>query len=100
MDETPFLAAKRYALRCLTLRGHFAAELAEKMRGKKFPEDHISAVIQEMSDLGYINDQELLESSVKGYMARKIGLRSIAYKLAKKGVCQDLIEEELQKYDS
>lgn len=100
MIDLPHLAAKRYALRCLTLRGHFADELIAKMKVKKFPPDHIAIVVQEMTELGYINDQELLESAVRGYMSKKIGLRSIAYKLAQKGVPQDLIEEELQKYNA
>lgn len=99
MDENPTLAAKRYALRCLTLRGHFSSELIEKMKEKKYPLDHIESVIEEMTALGYINDRQHLEAAVKSYLARRIGLRTIAYKLSQKGVPRDLIEEELAKYN-
>lgn len=64
-------------------------------------------VIEELKELGYINDKKYIEKLVKEYMNLKnLSIKEIEYKLISKGIKKDIIDnyiynnkEELLKYE-
>ena len=64
-------------------------------------------VIEELKELGYINDKKYIEKLVREYMNLKnLSIKEIEYKLISKGIKKDIIDnyiynnkEELLKYE-
>ena len=77
---------------------------------QKFKEDEgelLNDVIDELKELGYINDNIYIEKAIKEYMnLRNLSIKEIEYKLISKGLKKDLIDnfiynnkETLLKYE-
>ena len=63
---------------------------------QKFKSDEgelLDEVIDELTSIGYINDEEYIEKAVKEYMNLKnLSIQEIEYKLISKGLRKDLID--------
>lgn len=63
---------------------------------QKFKSDEgelLNDVIDELKDLGYIDDKKYIERAVKEYMnLRNLSIKELEYKLISKGIKKDLID--------
>lgn len=53
----------------------------------------LNDVVDELKELGYINDKKYIEKAIKEYMnLRNLSIKEIEYKLISKGIKKDLID--------
>lgn len=70
-------------------------------------ENMLDDIIQELTDNGYIGDEQYIQRTVNEYIALKnLSIKELKYKLSSKGISQSLIEdyiskniEELEEYE-
>jgi len=97
--ESEYFEAKNYAMRLLTKRSYFENELRRKLLLKKKTEQIIKALISEIIDLGFINDEKFAEEFVEYKIhIRKFGLNRISNELKRKGVDRSIITKILSSY--
>ncbi len=79
------------------MREHSRQELASKITRKQALEaEVVSAVLDELEQSGYLNDQRFAEMLVRSLLARGHGPMKIAYALREKGVDEPLATAALQ----
>lgn len=76
------IKAKAFAL--LARKGYFSKELRKKLLEKGYPEEEISALIQELTQRGWLNDQERASRFVEVQRQKGYGAKMIALKLREK----------------
>ncbi len=79
-SDDPEKEARLFALRQLNYRPLNTAKLRSKLKEREFSEDIISTTIEEMTRLGYLNDLEWAEASLRGEIRKG---RSVIYIKAK-----------------
>lgn len=89
--------AKNYAIRRLSLQGMLSTALARALKDRLVSEKAIREAICELTDLGFINDEEWAASFVRSQNNKKVGPRAIAQKLAHKGIRGERLEQALEK---
>lgn len=70
-------------------------------------ENMLDDILQELTDNGYIGDEQYIQRAVNEYIALKnLSIKELKYKLSSKGISQSLIEdyiskniEELEEYE-
>ncbi len=72
------------ALKILSLRDHFVAELTRKLLSKGFEEKEIGDTIDRLVELKYLNDENTLYQIVNEYKRKKKGITYIIAKLYEK----------------
>ncbi len=88
--------AKNAAYRYLSYRPRSRAEVEEKLREKDFDEAVISAVLDGLERIGYVNDLEFSRQWAAARIRfRGFGRRRIGQELRNKGVSRDIIRETL-----
>ncbi|MCM8779459.1 MAG: recombination regulator RecX [Candidatus Omnitrophica bacterium] len=93
--------AKNYALKLLKYRPRTQKEIFERLIKKKYPQDLIEKVVQELKEAGLLNDREFVKFWIN--WRREVNPRSknfIFWELRKKGVSEDLIKEKLEEINS
>lgn len=79
----------------------FKKRTENEVRQKFKPDEGelLNDVINELKDLGYIDDSKYIEKAVKEYMnLRNLSIKEIEYKLISKGIKKDLIDNYI--YDN
>lgn len=89
--------AKRLAYRKLAMRSFYSKELAEQLIERGATSDVAQTVIKELTTLGYLNDREWIEGTIRSLLRRKYGPKAIAYKLSMKGIPEDEFSEFIEK---
>lgn len=89
--------AKNYAIRRLSQMNLPSAKLAKSLKERLVSEPTITLLIQNLSEEGFINDQEWVNSFVRVQSQRKMGPRAIAMKLASKGMASEQADEILRE---
>ncbi len=88
--------AREAAYRFLTYRPRSRAEVEKKLRGKGFSDAVISAILDSLDRLRYVNDREFSRSWAQSrVMMRGFGRRRIEQELKSKGISRDIVEETL-----
>ena len=59
----------------------------------------INEIIQKLEDKGYINDQQYMLSQIEAMRALNVGNHKIVRTLVKKGIPQDVVEDEIEQED-
>lgn len=79
------------AYRLLAYRGRSVRELRDRLKQKEFSPDTISQVVEELTSLGYLDDEKFARD-YGGSLARnkKVGPRYILQSLARKGVKREI----------
>jgi len=71
-----------------------AKELEAKLERKGFPEEVIGKILEDMTTLGYLNDERLAQRFAEnGAEGRGLGPRRVRAELARRGVPGDVIEQ-------
>jgi regulatory protein len=88
--------AKNAAYRYLAIRPRSRAEVEQKLADREFPQTIVSAVIDHLLRLGYLNDREFARQwAASRTRTRGFGRRRIEQELRLKGVDRELIRETL-----
>lgn len=94
-----YRAATVYVLKRLSMKPYLTAELEKRMEERLVSSETIQRVITECQRLGYLNDQEWLDSFVRRHLARNLGPMAILMKLRAKGISQTIAQQLLDKFD-
>ena len=89
--------AKNYAIRRLSLQGMLSTALARLLKERLVSVQTVNKVLEDLSELGFVNDQEWVASFVRSQSGKKVGPRAIAQKLANKGIRGEKLELALEK---
>lgn len=100
-EEGAYKKALNYSLNLLGRYYKTKHELRKKLKEKEYQEDTIKAVIDKLEELGYINDEQYVDSFIKSKQDTSQGLnkKTLYNKLMMKGIDRDLIEESLDHTD-
>lgn len=92
--------AKNYAFRLLKIRWRSRNELEQKLKQKNFSQEVISAVIETLTNLGYIDDLRFAKAWVNNRLViNPRSRRFLIYELKKKGIDENIIEEAVSRID-
>jgi regulatory protein len=84
--------ARNAAYRYLTVRSRSRAEVEQKLRELAYPPDIVSAVIEHLLRLGYLNDEHFARQWAAGRVrTRGFGRRRIEQELRNKGISREVI---------
>lgn len=99
--KSSYKKALNYALNILSKSNKTKQELINKLTEKEYNEDTITAVIEKINDLGYINDKQYIENFIRNKADTSQGLnkRTLQNKLIQKGVDKELIKQSLENSD-
>ncbi|MCE5318937.1 MAG: recombination regulator RecX [Parachlamydia sp.] len=92
-----YLEARKLLLKKLGMRSYTTIEMWRWLKEKGVLEKDIGALLEECKKLGYLNDQQWLESFVRTQRARRYGQRTIALKLMQKGFSEREISKALSE---
>lgn len=85
-NEWEFKRIKTMAYESLSRKRYFSQELKEKLLDLGFANEGIEQVLEELTALGYLNDEESIESFIGSKIHAGRGPRWISYKLMQKGM--------------
>ncbi len=95
--------AKGYALRLLKLRPRSTFELREKMGSKGYVEPQVTLVIDELTRLGFLDDEAFAKAWMQYRLNKPMGFRRVSLELIEKGIAKDVIrarwDELRESYD-
>lgn len=93
--ELELKLSKNFALRRLAQKNYSSYELKKILQERLVSIETIEKVLLELKNIGYINDQDWIESFIRGHIQKKNGPKSIAMKLKVKGVPEDTIKRNI-----
>lgn len=97
-DEAELKKARFYALKVFNLRPRSTEELREKLLGRGFAQDVISAVVDEFSKKGLLNDSKFSKLWVESRMASNPkGAFLLKRELKEKGVKDEIIDRVIKE---
>lgn len=96
--ENEFFEAKISALRFLSIRNHSRNELRQKLLRKKFSEEIIEKVLNELSQLSYLNDKKFAEQFFNELIGKHFGPLKIKNEMMKRGIDKQIMDEILRDY--
>lgn len=90
---------RQFILKKLSLRNYSSFELIKLLKSYQVTEVLIQALILEFQNLGYINDEDWIESFIRGAKAKKKGPFAIFHQLVEKGVDPERAKIALNQWD-
>lgn len=90
--------ARAMVLRLLANRARSRKEVSEYLERKGFSETLSEAVIKEMENYGYIDDEKFAEDFIVSRKSRGYGIRKVSYDLYLKGVDEGLIDRKTAEH--
>jgi regulatory protein len=88
------------ALRLISYRNRSVTELRKRLLGNDFPEETVEEVVEQLSDMGFLDDRKFSTDWVKSRTAAKpMGKTRLAWELRSKGVDAPIVEESLADID-
>lgn len=91
--------AKSYALNRLAKQNQPSNQLEKSLRDRLVTEPTIAKIIADCQRLGYLNDEEWMESYIRSQQARHLGPERILLKLREKGISREQALAALDKQD-
>ena len=99
-EEKEKRAAKLYALRLLNRQLYHSTDLAERLKKREHSQEIIRPLIDELLELGYLDDLAYVRGRVKSEFRKTHGPRWVRQKLREKGIPRDEVELVLSEtYD-
>ncbi len=87
------------AVRMLGRRALTQAELRRRLLGRKLPEAAVTATLEWLAELGYLNDEQYAERRWEMLRQRRMGTQGIVHTLLHEGVPGELAEEIRSRQD-
>lgn len=98
--QTEYRLAKQYTFACLAARSYPSHELEKKLADKLVSEVTIQRVIHECKELGYVDDQQWVESFIRQKISKKYGPKLIFQKLLAKGFDSHFAREQIASFQN
>ena len=90
--------ALRFAMKLIGLRKRSVFEITERLKKKKFEENIIEEVLQELKSYKYLNDEQFAESYINDRMNfRPCGNFLIRKELKERGVEENIINKKIEE---
>ena len=87
---------RQKALDLLARRSHFRRQLEEKLRARRFASDVIARTLDELAELGYLDDRRAAEEFATARLRRgPVGRRRMRHELERRGADPDAVERAL-----
>ncbi|MBA2726860.1 MAG: regulatory protein RecX [Parachlamydiaceae bacterium] len=90
-----YKGARNFIIRRLAKRNYFSGELKTALSKRLVSTSTITKVVNEFVEMGYLNDREWVESTVRCLQRQKYGAKAIGMKLRAKGVPEGLANEAI-----
>lgn len=98
-DVNSYDDAYKYAVRLLELQLRSEGELRAKMKQKTYAEPVIAQVLESLMKAGFVNDQRLIESTIRSFKEYKpYGFSQVKVKLMQRQFPKSLIEQALADF--
>jgi regulatory protein len=95
-EDKVLTRARSCAYRYLTIRPRSCVEVERKLSDREFPPEIVSSVIDHLSRLGYLNDEQFARQwAASRVRSRGYGRRRLAQELRAKGISPDIIKNTL-----
>ncbi|SHG04366.1 regulatory protein RecX [Marinomonas polaris] len=85
------------ALSLLSHREHSKKELATKLKTRGHEEEEISATIERLEEMNYLNDERFAEIFVRSRLSKPLGASRIQQELIQKGINSELAKTALSE---
>lgn len=96
--ENEYFEVKKSALRFLSIRNHSSQELYKKLSKKKFSDQIIKKVIDELLSIGYLNDKKFAEQYLSELIGKLFGPLKIKNEMLKRGISKEIVDDVLNEY--
>ncbi|WP_124727505.1 RecX family transcriptional regulator [Staphylospora marina] len=97
-EEEEIQRVKQAALRYLSHRPRTEAELRNRLLSKGFEAGVCDRVVEEMKELGYINDHWFVRAWIRERQdGKKLGAKRLRQELIRKGIAPSLVDEALME---
>ncbi|PYF79299.1 MULTISPECIES: regulatory protein RecX [Marinomonas] len=83
------------ALSLLSHREHSTKELATKLKTRGHEEEEITATIERLEEMNYLNDERFAEIFVRSRLSKPLGASRIQQELIQKGIRSELAKEAI-----
>ncbi|WP_294188438.1 recombination regulator RecX [uncultured Clostridium sp.] len=97
--EDNYIKCKTTALRIVEKSYKSEKELVDKLILKGYDNESINKTINVLKEYNFINDENYVKMYVKDKL-KQVGKKKIKYDLAKKGISDKIIDEEIYNIDS
>lgn len=97
--ESGYTKARDKALEILSHKPLSKKELEDKLSEKGYDKAIVFEVTEEMTSLGYINDEEYASLFLEHCMSKMWGKKKIRYEMKQKGICDEIINEALSELE-
>ncbi|MBL8031164.1 MAG: regulatory protein RecX [Candidatus Doudnabacteria bacterium] len=98
-DGNSYDDAYKYAVRLLELQLRSEGELRAKMKQKTYTEAVINQVLESLTKAGFVNDERLIESTIRNFKEYKpYGFSQVKVKLIQRQFPKSLIEQALADF--
>ncbi|WP_026886128.1 recombination regulator RecX [Clostridium beijerinckii] len=98
-ESENFMRCKESALRIIERTYKTEKEVRDKLRLKEYDEISINKAIEFLEEYNFINDSNYAKIFIRDKL-RTMGSQKIKYTLLRKGVCKEIINEELLSLDT
>lgn len=98
--DSQFSKARDYSLGILSRKSITKKLLCDKLSEKGYNEIIINEVINELTSLGYIDDESYAQMFFEYCLEKMWGKKKIRYEMSLKGINQEVIEEILSSYNT
>ena len=97
-QESCYKKALNYALNMLAKSYKTKFELTKKLKEKEYKDDTIKMVLERLTELGYLNDEQYVETFIRSKQDTSQGLnkKTLYNKLIQKGVDKELVLQNLE----
>lgn len=101
MEKTPeYLKARSKAVNYILYKPRTVHEVYRKLLDLEYNEEIVRDVIDALTELGYINDDEYVKKFIENQKkTRKLSINMIKLKLKNKGIDDELIEKYIREAD-
>lgn len=100
-DVNSYDDAYKYAVRLLELQLRSEGELRAKMKQKTYTEAVINQVLESLVKAGFVNDERLIESTIRSFKEYKpYGFSQVKVKLMQKQFPKSLIDQAMTDFFS
>lgn len=90
---------KEEAVKYLSSRPRTCKEMEKRLLSKGFEKDEITETVEELKELGYLNDREYAVMYLNYGFTKNKGIKLIKYELFEKGVSGEDIDNAISDYE-
>ncbi len=98
LQTLEYKGAKNYALKRLSIKSQPSTEMEKALKERLVSEEIRNKIIDEFTQLGYLNDEEWIERFIRLQTIKRQGPKAIFQKLKAKGLSDDSITALLEQH--